>query len=79
MTVQELINELNKVENKEIEVIVRGVDPTDWIYNNSVECCEVDKIYFENEEDFWESRDKDEDEDEDEGLRTCFVIDGGLF
>jgi hypothetical protein len=77
MTVQELIDELNKVENKEIEIIVRGIDHTDWVYDNSVEYCGVDKIYFEDEEDFWESRDKDEDEDE--GVRTCFVINGGNF
>jgi hypothetical protein len=79
MTVKELIDELNKVEDKEIEIIIRGTDHTDWVYDNSVEYCRVDKIYFEDEEDFWESRDKDVDEDEDEGVRTCFVIDGGLF
>ena len=64
MTVQELINELNKVQNKEIEVIIRGTDPTDWVYNNEIDSCEVEDVYFE---------------DEDDEERECFVIDGGMF
>ena len=64
MTVQELIDELNKVQNKEIEVIIRGTDPTDWVYNNEVWDCEVENVYFE---------------DEDDEERECFVIDGGMF
>jgi hypothetical protein len=63
MTVQELINELNKVENKELEVVIRGTDPTDWTYNNEIQDLEVEEVYFE-----------DEDEE-----RECFVIDGGMF
>jgi hypothetical protein len=74
MTVQELINELNKVENKDIEVIVRGTDPTDWTYNNSIDSCEVEKVYFEDED-----YEIDEDNEDDELGRECFVIDGGLF
>jgi hypothetical protein len=63
MTVQELINELNKVENKELEVVIRGTDPTDFTYNNEIQDLEVEEVYFE-----------DEDEE-----RECFVIDGGMF
>ena len=32
MTVQELINKLNKVENKELPVLFKTTDPTDWTY-----------------------------------------------
>ena len=74
MTVQELIDELNKVENKEIEVIVRGTDPTDWTYNNSIDGCEVEKVWFEDED-----YDDEDDDDDDEIGRECFVIDGGCF
>jgi hypothetical protein len=63
MTVQELINKLNKVKNKELEVVIRGTDPTDWTYNNEIESCEVEEVYFEDEEE----------------ERKCFVIDGGMF
>ena len=51
MTVQELINELQKVENKEMEVIVQTTDPTDWTYNNEVEFVGVDIISSEFDED----------------------------
>ena len=32
MTVQELINKLNKVENKELPVLFQTTDLTDWTY-----------------------------------------------
>ena len=63
MTVQELINRLNKVKDKSVEVIIRGTDPTDWTYNNEIDSCGVEKVYFED----------------DEEKRKCFVIDGGMF
>ena len=47
MTVQELINELQKVENKNLKVVVRGSDPTDFTYYNDVESVERDKVYYE--------------------------------
>ena len=63
MTVQELINELQKVENKNLKVVVRGSDPTDYTYYNDVESVERDKVYYE-EEDMYRYR---------------FIIDGGMF
>jgi hypothetical protein len=81
MTVQELIDELNSVENKDMKVIIRGTDPTDWTYYNEIESSGVEKIHNEDigegEEDDDEDYDEDEDE-EDEGV-DCFIIDGGLF
>jgi hypothetical protein len=63
MTVQELINELQKVENKNLKVVVRGSDPTDFTYYNDVESVERDKVYYE-EEDIYRYR---------------FIIDAGMF
>jgi hypothetical protein len=63
MTVQELINELQKVENKNLKVVVRGSDPTDYTYYNDVESAERDKVYYE-EEDMYRYR---------------FIIDAGMF
>jgi hypothetical protein len=63
MTVQELINELQKVENKNLKVVVRGSDPTDFTYYNDVESVERDKVYYE-EEDMYRYR---------------FIIDAGMF
>jgi hypothetical protein len=47
MTVKELIEELEKVENKNLKVVVRGTDPTDWVYNNEVEDVGVRNVYDE--------------------------------
>ena len=63
MTVQELINELQKVENKNLKVVVRGSDPTDFTYYNDVESVERDKVYYE----------------EVDMYRYRFIIDTGMF
>lgn len=64
MTVQDLINELQKVENKDLEVIVQGVDPTDWTYYKDVQGFGVESVMLD-----------EDDEDETE----VFIIDGGCF
>jgi hypothetical protein len=64
MTVRELIKELEKVKDKNIEVIVQGVDPTDWTYYNDVEDVGVEKVYLS--------------EDDDDKTKV-FIIDGGMF
>ncbi len=38
MTVQELINELEKVKNKNLKVVIQGCDPTDWVYYKYLIC-----------------------------------------
>ena len=64
MTVKELIKELEKVKNKDIDVIVRGTDPTDWVYYKDVEMTGTEKVYL----------------DSDDSRETkVFLIDGGLF
>jgi hypothetical protein len=64
MTVKELIEELEKVENKNLKVVVTGIDPTDYVYVNRIEKTDinVENVY-----------------DEEIGYRKRFVIDGGMF
>jgi hypothetical protein len=47
MTVQELINELEKVKNKNLKVVIQGVDPTDWVYNNEIVDIGEQNVYDE--------------------------------
>jgi hypothetical protein len=47
MTVKELIEELQKVENKNLKVVIKGVDPTDWVYNNKIEDVSVENVFDE--------------------------------
>jgi len=62
MTVQELIDKLSQVKNKDLEVVVQVTDPTDWEYNNSIEFTEVQSVLL-----------VEDDDDETE----VFVINGG--
>ena len=62
MTVKELIEVLEKVENKDLEVIIQTTDPTDWVYRNDVEYTGVEEVLL---------CDFDEEETE------VFIIDGG--
>jgi len=64
MTVKELIKELEQVKNKDIDVIVRGIDPTDYVYYKDVEMTGTEKVYL----------------DFDDSKKTkVFLIDGGMF
>jgi hypothetical protein len=64
MTVKELIKKLERVKDKDIEVVIQGIDPTDYIYYNEVERLGVDKVYLS----------------EDDNKKTkVYIIDGGMF
>lgn len=64
MTVKELIKRLERVKDKDIEVIVQGVDPTDYCYYNEVDGVGVEKVHL----------------GEDYSKKTkVFIIDGGMF
>ena len=62
MTVKGLIEVLEKVKNKDLEVIIQTTDPTDWVYRNDVEYTGVEEVLL-----------SDFDEEETE----VFIIDGG--
>jgi hypothetical protein len=63
MTVKELIEELEKVKNKNLKVVVQGCDPTDYTYYNEVDGVSCDKVYNEENNEY----------------RYRFIIDGGMF
>jgi len=65
MTVQELINELQQVKNKNLQIVVRGTDPTDWIYNNKLEGVSEKNVFYEDIDDCY--------------YRRRLVLDGGSF
>jgi GH25 family lysozyme M1 (1,4-beta-N-acetylmuramidase) len=65
MTVQELIDQLNQVKNKNLKIVVKGTDPTDWVYNNDVEGVSEENVFYENIENCY--------------YRRRLVIDGGIF
>ena len=64
MTVKELIKKLEKVKDKDMDVIVQGIDPTDYIYYNDVDGVGVEKVYLS---------------EYDNKKTKVFIIDGGMF
>ena len=58
MTVKELIEELSKIDNQDMDVVIKGTGPDEWVYMNDIEgyyetlvidvdgegLCEVDRI-----------------------------------
>ena len=65
MTVQELINELQQVKNKNLQIVIRGTDPTDWVYHNEVGYISESNVFYEGIDDCY--------------YRRRLVIDGGSF
>lgn len=67
MTVKELIEVLEKVENKNLKVVVTGMDPTDFVYVNRIEKTDVnvENVGIDTGDDFI--------------YRRRLVISGGMF
>ena len=62
MTVNELIKRLERVKDKEIEVLIHVVDPTDYVYYNNIENLGIEKVYLS---------------EDDDKKTEVFIIDGG--
>ena len=69
MTVKELIEELQKVENKELSIRIHGTGPDGWDYYNDLEYCNVGNVF---EEYNFEGKEVNQ-------YRKRFVINGGMF
>jgi hypothetical protein len=65
LTVKELIKVLEKVENKNLKVVIRGEDPSDYVYFKNIEGVKVGKVYYEGLEEY--------------KVRKRVIIDGGVF
>jgi len=65
MTVKELIGMLEKVENKNLKVVIREEDPSDYVYFNKIDSVKVGNVYYEGLEEY--------------KVRKRVIIDGGVF
>jgi len=70
MTVKELIEELEKVKNKNLQIRIHGTGPDGWTYYNDLEWCERERVC---EEVYYE------DGGCEFQYRYRFVISGGMF
>lgn len=78
MTVKELIEQLQQVENQDIEVVIKGTGPDEWIYMNEIEDIKQTNCVMIEDEGLVEVDDDDEI-DEDDTVTQVLVIDGGMF
>ena len=78
MTVKELIEQLQQIENQDIEVVIKGTGPDDWIYMNEIEDIKQTNCVMIEGEGLVEVDDDDEI-DEDDTVTQVLVIDGGMF
>ena len=77
MTVKELIEQLQQVENQDIEVVIKGTGPDEWIYMNEIEDIKLTYTMMVEDEGLIEIDEDDADEDDD--ITQVLVIDGGMF
>ena len=77
MTVKELIEQLQQVENQDIEVVIKGTGPDEWIYMNEIE--DIKQTYTMMVEDEGLIEIDEDDVDEDDDVTQVLVIDGGMF
>ena len=77
MTVKELIEQLQQVENQDIEVVIKGTGPDEWIYMNEIEDIKLTYTMMVEDEGLIEIDEDDVDEDDD--ITQVLVIDGGMF
>ena len=77
MTVKELIKQLQQIENQDIEVVIKGTGPDEWIYMNEIEDIKLTYTMMVEDEGLMEVDEDDFDEDDD--ITQMLVIDGGMF
>ena len=77
MTIKELIEQLQQVENQDIEVIIKGTGPDEWVYMNEIEDLKQINCLAIEGEGLVEVEDDEIDEDDD--VIQVFVINGGMF
>ena len=77
MTIKELIEQLQQVENQDIEVVIKGTGPDSWIYMNEIE--DIKQTYTMMVEDEGLIEIDEDDADEDDDITQMLVIDGGMF
>lgn len=79
MTVKELIEQLQQVENQDIEVVIKGTDPTGWEYYNDIELASFEQHTVEHDEGITILDNDDLDDYDEDETKPLFIIDAGSF
>ena len=63
MTVKELIEELSKIDNQDMDVVIKGTGPDEWVYMNDIEGYYETLVIDVDGEGLCEVDEDDEDDD----------------
>ena len=78
MTVKELIAKLEQIKNKDMDVIIKGTDPTDFTYYNDID--EINPSFlFQGEYDTFEVIDEVDINEMGDKVSEVLIIDAGQF
>jgi hypothetical protein len=78
MTVKELIAKLEQIKNKDMDVVIKGIDPTDFTYYNDID--EVNPSFlFQGEYDTFEVIDEVDINEMGDRVSEVLIIDAGQF
>jgi hypothetical protein len=78
MTVKELIAKLEQIENKDMDIVIKGTDPTDFTYYNDID--EVNPSFlFQDEYDTFEVIDEEDINLMGNRVSEVLIIDAGQF
>jgi hypothetical protein len=78
MTVKELITKLEQIKNKDMDVVIKGTDPTDFTYYNDID--EVNPSFlFQGEYDTFEVIDEVDINEMGDRVSEVLIIDAGQF
>ena len=78
MTVKELIAKLEQIKNKDMDVIIKGTDPTDFTYYNDID--EINPSFlFQGEYDTFEVIDEVDINEMGDRVSEVLIIDAGQF
>jgi len=78
MTVKELIAKLEQIENKDMDIVIKGTDPTDFTYYNDID--EVNPSFlFQGEYDTFEVIDEVDINEMGNRVSEVLIIDAGQF
>jgi hypothetical protein len=78
MTVKELIAKLEQIENKDMDIVIKGTDPTDFTYYNDID--EVNPSFlFQDEYDTFEVIDESDINLMGNRVSEVLIIDAGQF
>jgi hypothetical protein len=79
MTIKELIKKLQQIENQDANVVIKGTDPTDWVYHNDIESIIYESNTIEDDDSIIILDNEDLEDYDKEDIKPLCIINAGFF